>query len=457
MSTAILLPELPPYESAATPPNCATTSTTISSPPGYSVQPREDEEVVAFTPRLNSGGAPSGAFTRYWQQATLILKDQEEGTRLPTYGRNGRIIGELGLKNTDKIIQVTVKLHGQMSLSVADSGSISTTLISETQDLWKQCPAPNPQEQRMEPKCPSILPIYIQFPAAYEAEGKYWRLPPSFEATFLGIPALFVRCTFSLSITITRTRSYHLASWTTSKTYITLVNFRPRTRPSRPIVLIDTVFASLKPVPEEWLQVVANMKVRPKSDMKPIECHLFIPSVQTYALTDVIPFHLQLSSSLQSLRELLPPSSEHLQVPGSGSGDNKAKVQGDLRIGPFRSYAIRMSIARQVVVEVHGLKRFRTFTVGVGKIWSVPPALYSHSEHSIRNGKEKAGKHNGVPEDGDVYLDWQGEVKCWGEVSTGGFSASNLIVKDFLVLSLTPPNPRSSFLMPMQLSHPIDL
>ena len=56
-----------------------------------------------------------------------------------------------------------------------------------------------------------------------------------------------------------------------------MVTFRPRTRPNRPIVLLDTVFASIKPVPEEWLQVVSTMNVRQKPrsvDMKPIECHV---------------------------------------------------------------------------------------------------------------------------------------------------------------------------------------
>lgn len=178
-------------------------------------------------------------------------------------------------------------------------------------------------------------------------------------------------------------------------------------------------------MPCESVPVIDDNRIKVPETDPILSQKLFIPSVQTYALTDTIPFHLQLSSSLQSLRELLPPSSTHLQVPG-GSGD-KTKAHGDPRLGPIHSYAIRMSIARQVVVEVHGLRRFRTFTVGVGKIWSVPPALHNHHGRGV--GKERSGEHSGVSEDGDVYLDWQGEVKCWAEVNTGGFSASNLIVK----------------------------
>ncbi|KAH9485031.1 hypothetical protein JR316_0001935 [Psilocybe cubensis] len=386
-------------------------------PPVYSTQPHEDEETVASTPRVGSI-TPQGTFIRQWGQATLILKDQENGARLPTYSRNGRITGEIELKNTDKIIRVTAKLQGHMSLSSADTGSMAASLVSESQVLWKQQPADGTTtDTANDQRCPSILPLYIQFPHFYEVEGKNWRLPPSFEATFLGIPALFVRCMYTLSITITRTRSYHLASWTTNKTYMTMVNFRPRTRPSRPIILSDSVFSSIKPDPEEWLQVVATMGVRPKANIKPIECHLFIPSVQTFALTDTIPFHLQLCSSLASFRELLPQSSPHLRI----TSPTLSKIVGD----PFApDCTIRVSIARQVVIEINGKRRFRTFTIGMGKMWSIPPQATA-----VSFGDHRGSDSTSEDPDADISLDWQGELKCWGEVTSGGFSVSNLIVK----------------------------
>ena len=121
-----------------------------------------------------------------------------------------------------------------MSLSVADSGSTCATLCSVTHVLWK-----NPHEPQnstaAEQKCPSILPIHIQFPQSYMSEGRPWRLPPSFEATFLGIPALFVRCMYTICITITRTRSYHLASWTTNKTCVQFLFLRCAIRPWAPV------------------------------------------------------------------------------------------------------------------------------------------------------------------------------------------------------------------------------
>lgn len=78
-----------------------------SLPPTYSTVPYAGEETVAFTPRVGIA-PPTGTFKRDWPQATLILKDQEEGTRLPTYGRNARIVGELGVKNVETVARVTV-------------------------------------------------------------------------------------------------------------------------------------------------------------------------------------------------------------------------------------------------------------------------------------------------------------------------------------------------------------
>lgn len=238
-------------------------------PPCYSSQPHADEETVAYTPRV-ANPTPHGLFIRQWPQATLILKGQDEGSRQPTYGRAGRIVGELGIANPEKIVKVTVKvcrilfylrvhfpsrdevvvndvclvlfsllsclrlleclrsiyfyishrkLNGQMSLSVADSGPVWFTLVAQTSVLWKHEPEQTHQDgSKVEQRCPSVLPIEFQFPNFYEEQGKDWRLPPSFEATFLGVPAMFVRCLYTLEVTIMRTRSYRLASWNTNKT-----------------------------------------------------------------------------------------------------------------------------------------------------------------------------------------------------------------------------------------------
>lgn len=115
MSTYVL----PDYSRDVPSPTAA--SATASLPPTYSYEPHADEETVAMTPRAGVT-SPTGNFTRQWPQATLILRDQDPHLRLPTYGRGGRIIGELGLTNPDKIDRVTVKVSAMLAFYVMVPG-----------------------------------------------------------------------------------------------------------------------------------------------------------------------------------------------------------------------------------------------------------------------------------------------------------------------------------------------
>ena len=49
--------------------------------------------------------------------------------------------------------------------------------------------------------------------------------------------------------------------------------------------------------------------------MAPIDCHLFIPSVQIYAVSDTIPLHLQLRAPLKSLRAFMSTGTPPLLPP----------------------------------------------------------------------------------------------------------------------------------------------
>jgi len=57
--------------------------------------------------------------------------------------------------------------------------------------------------------------------------------------------------------------------------YVTPVHYHPKSRPARPINMVGTVFASIKPAPEDWCQITGRMEVRPTSKHKtPIECQV---------------------------------------------------------------------------------------------------------------------------------------------------------------------------------------
>ncbi|KAF5316906.1 hypothetical protein D9611_003884 [Ephemerocybe angulata] len=384
--------------------------------PDYSRTPSDDERTLAFTPRpgVTIREPEQRSHVKCFKEAIIIFKDQDEGVRLPTYSRGGIVV------------EVNVKLYGQMSLMAAEYGTSGATLVSHKETLWASKTAGGTSRP-----CPSILPFSIRIPCTYTSrDGKTTRLPPTFEHIFMSIPALIVKCNYSLSITIVKTRRYRFASWNVSKTFSVVLNYRPRTRPQRPFVMIDTVFSSLKPVPEEWRQLVATSETRFGSSGTPIVCHLLIPSVQTFAITDAIPFHVQLCSSLESLYELVPPSSCLL---------DPEKKRKDNSFLPRDSDGVRVRIVRQIQVEVDGHKRVRTLTIGTSKLNPMPPALAE--VHSTN----------------EICVDWQGEVKCMEDITCGGFSAGGLLVKDFIVLDLIPITVRESFLLPIQLSQPIRL
>lgn len=213
---------LPPYDSLET------------SPPGYNGEPLQHERTLAATPR-GPGliRRPSANLIKCFKDATVTFTEQEAGTGPPTYGRGAIVRGEVGLTCPENILEVTVKvslaldptllalrmlqLCGQMSVMSGDWGSTGSTLISDERTLWT-CLAASLEEKHA--PCPSIIPFALRIPSTYASpDGKPARMPPSFEASHFGVPEFFAECTYSLSITIAKTKRYKFASRarTTSK------------------------------------------------------------------------------------------------------------------------------------------------------------------------------------------------------------------------------------------------
>ncbi|KAJ7075832.1 hypothetical protein C8R43DRAFT_373420 [Mycena crocata] len=97
---------------------------------------------------------------------------------------------------------------------------------------------------------------------------------------------------------------------------------RQRTRPSRPRIPDPSLFSTIKACPEEWLQLPVDLTNGPNSgpsdvqfDVRlpfpPLNCNqtplcyqLFVPSVGVFGISEIVPFHLQLSGSIYSLQQL---------------------------------------------------------------------------------------------------------------------------------------------------------
>ncbi|KAJ7780524.1 hypothetical protein DFH07DRAFT_433049 [Mycena maculata] len=390
--------------------------------PSYAALPRPNEEdTVEYTPRQGRTTAQFATITKEWRDVTIIFRNQETSSGPPTFGRNSSCCGEIGLENSKDILTITLKLEGRISLSASDCGSTVQKIVDQRRTIWDQAESG---------RCPSVVGFAVAFPVTYTDQGRVCRLPPTYETICLGSPLLVVKCGYSLTIKITKARTRKIGFWkTSSKTYTTNVVFRPRTRPARPILENPSFFSTVKAAPSEWLQMSITIPTRKNATLDPISCHFMIPSVQTFCFSEDIPFHIQLCGSLVSLREFY----------GSVSAEPRQQEERPRK----RQFAaiIRVFLARQVFVEINGRETWRNITVGEGKLRPIPPVA---SDGPDVNPSEAS-------------VDWEGEVRCKSDVNCASFNISHLVVKDFIILAITPANIRTSQMLPMQHAHPIRL
>ncbi|KAH8114445.1 hypothetical protein DFH11DRAFT_216694 [Phellopilus nigrolimitatus] len=373
------------------------------------------------------------------------------------------------------------------------------------------------------------------------SEGESTRpLPPSYQIIFPGVPGLFANSIYTFSVRIKRERRL---LWKRIDVLSTPMKYYPRTRAPRAILKPSLSFFSvLKIAPEEFREVLSIMKTRVGSGFAPIHCLLFIPSSCIYAMTEEIPFHIQLiapttsllafsyphvysglsrTSVVAQLQTTSQPQSVSrppiAAVPSGASIRSASTLSRSIRqnitsisttLSRSRSgvrQLIRVFLLRQIIVEVRGQRAWRTCVLGEGKLTPSPPGHsppraypyprpeQSHSSffhppgtniasrpscsprHSLvmqrtssicsarGHGAYDFGYKSGACADPDAdpiqTLDWDGTVRVENpaEIQAGGFTVGNLVVKDFVVLSLEPPDPARNPLIALQHAHPIRL
>ncbi|KAA1469682.1 hypothetical protein DENSPDRAFT_835337 [Dentipellis sp. KUC8613] len=403
------------------PPPCYTPSVEA---PCYSLEPGPTEQRLALAAfRHGRRSTPTGVFTRKNSAISLAFRDQEEGIPYPTYGRGALVCGDIALKNPQNVLSVTVKLEGRLSLTLTEGISNVRTFLSTTSTVWKA-------DEGSSSACPSMFPFEVMLPVGCQDVDRVRPLPPTFNSAYPGVPDIFINCNYTLTVRVVKARNLKL--WKPQKTLHVQILYRPRTRPHQPILGSPFPFySSIKSLPEEWHQVVSAMPVRPDSGIAPLECHLFIPAVQIYALTDTIPFYLQLHappSSIQAFLYTAPPPSPRLSRSKS-------------RTEPPAQPTVRVYISRQITAFVNGQRVTRSCPIGEGTLRSLPPDAAASS--SVLR----------TPEGGCGSLEWEGEVKCRPDVNVGGFNVGKLVVRDFIALHLVPPLPASSPLMEHKHQH----
>ncbi|KAF9010950.1 hypothetical protein BDZ89DRAFT_964217, partial [Hymenopellis radicata] len=371
-----------------------------SPPPHYSSEPSSGEQRIQHSPRSNASPVPNGIFIKKDGPVTVLLTGQETGVSSPSYGRQRTINGTLLLDKHDNVSRVKVNLLGNLDYLNSNGGAKSISLVDQSVTLWTSSWGPFAQH----------LPFEFNFtlPATFTDLAEGQPLPPTFAFSAPGLPAVVVRVVYAVVVDISYARG-PLSFFPTNTIMRVPFNYRPRTRPNRPILAIP-LFRSIKSSPEEWTQSVMTIKTKPNVSV-------LIPSVQVFSFADTIPIHLQLTGPLTSLRQLFrnPPATETSIV------------------------VVTVSIQRQIAVDVGGSRAWRELTIGEGKMTSVPPTL---SQLEFHAGDEEV-------------LDWEGELRAKPDVAVSGFVAAGVVVKDFILVTLVPPG-RAPFL-PTRIYIPIRL
>lgn len=82
-----------------------------SSPsPSYTCQLGSGERLLEHTPQSRSSRQHTSLFIKKAGRTTVILNDQEDGTTMPTYGRQATVSGNLLLEQSESILEVVLKV-----------------------------------------------------------------------------------------------------------------------------------------------------------------------------------------------------------------------------------------------------------------------------------------------------------------------------------------------------------
>ncbi|KAF8576473.1 hypothetical protein K439DRAFT_1664586 [Ramaria rubella] len=351
--------------------------------------------------------------------------------------------------------------------------------------------------------CPSTLTFCLSIPTTYTHSGISRPLPPSYLAQFGSIPGITLNVHYTLRTIVVRKGP--LGDKKT--TFSVPIGFLPRSRPSQPSLPPSLTFLStLKSSPEEWKLFESETSVRHGHEGSPvIYSALLLPRLQIYPLQNPISFHLQLSSeSPQTLAPfsdiagtplsngsridyftnafLGPTKPPYVMSPAStsrppslrrssltrkekGKGGDMPRGQSHVKLssqptnvsnrngkqgaesadnhdlqevkGPMGQ--INISIQRHVAVEV------------MGQWIQLKKTLSTHTRErcAINDVSNKAAMPS---------LAWEGHIEVLEENrECGGFGGPGVRVKDFILLTIIPPDPEHSPLTEIHHLIPIRL
>ncbi|EIW74690.1 hypothetical protein CONPUDRAFT_147670 [Coniophora puteana RWD-64-598 SS2] len=380
---------------------------TPSTPsPKYSSTPLPGEEQVATSQRVPTP-TRTGSFRRITDKVTVVLRDQLPGSVQPIYGRHGFICGYLVLHDITDLVEVSIKLVGIKSLGITAFGTaVKSIFLEESYTMWTASSA--------EP-CPDTIPFALVWPPTFSDAGQTRPIPPSYKCEGLS-------SSLSYEFTVTLSKRKQLLGFLKPMDSVSIpLTYLPRIRPPAPMIPSELPFMStVKSSPEEWHQIMCSMQSVYSSDLAAIQCCLFIPAVQIFALSDAIPFHIQFHGPEASLRYL--------------RGSDGLLEGGEIQIC--------VSLKRRTMTKVLDSKAQHTRVIGEGRIATVKSRSQSRLD----------GSH-ALDCDGELTIDHSSEVP----IRAPSFSISDVAVRDLIVLELKPLQPLKSPFIEMIQEHPIRL
>ncbi|KZT12213.1 uncharacterized protein LAESUDRAFT_670568 [Laetiporus sulphureus 93-53] len=369
-------------------------SSSLACTPPYSAEPHAQEQRIALN-RLRR--RPSGDFVKHSRSGglSLWLSRQDSSANLPAYGCGDFVEGTVTLSKPETTTSVEVRIEGSLRLKeVAEGGTTATKLCASTVTLWGRDAQPG--------QCPPSLPFSLALPPSFTDGRDTYPLPPTHEAQLSGVPGFHAVIEYIITAVAQKGRSSGLLR-SSNSTVSTPFVYYPRSRPAvplpPPILRSPGPHGMLSAADWRRYETVMTAKV---AGVKDITARFYIPTARVFSMAEPIPFHLIFASTPSSLAAFLP-----FGPTGARTGARQHT---------------RVQLLRQTNVDARGQLVLGTKT----DIW-----------RTVEIG-DAAFRHAG---DGPDWTSYSGEICVSDQIRIGGFKAGGLTIRDFIVLSMTPPDP----------------
>ncbi|KAJ7069524.1 hypothetical protein C8F01DRAFT_1363695 [Mycena amicta] len=398
--------------------------------PSYTPQPSLGEESLS---RSTLGRVPpAGEFTTTNGSITLTLKHQLPHATVATYAPTELVTGSIQIQAPKSVTEVILKVTGRMDLAAALGGR-RRDIVKESYTVW---------HNNLRFMCPPSIPFSFIFPSTFtdEESGACCPLPPTMLVKPPERPFIYAKCSYAISVLVSTALHPKFSLWRGEKILDVAVNVRPIASPSRPILPDPNLLTTVKSTPEEWHQVLCTLGSQLRH--RGVDCSLFIPSSQTYALDDTIPFHLQVTGPAAMLRGLVttPTPTPRATSPTPTTSESSHSRSKSPVASSSPSRPVRVYLLRKINLVIRGDRMHRSITLGEGLLSTLPPPISITESRFVH-----AHAH--------AQIDWGGEIRVHSDAGHGWddergtgkgvsidrvstFNAGPLWIEDYIVVSI---------------------